>query len=315
MTEQAEVLSAGDARARVAVLEAEVAELRGRACVPEGYVVVPVEPTIDMSAAARRESHVFITFGEAEQVYRSMIAAAPACSGQTYPLYITHRPLIHNAINLLGMRRPVAPDVELVINGLRAMLDGMPTPAEPAAEHWIAVAQSAAPAPVERCDTCYGHGEVPTGETQRFGDLQPPEPVMMVCPECSGHAPVEPVKQAANVFWVLFDNTTDVKYIKKDSDAGTLAFFDNEEDAAWAKRFNPGTDYKRLEYYTTPQPAPTAAQDVAGLVDRIVPRIDAGGPNPINPDVHCCEWTLHKERERIHAEFADALAHQSGGAK
>jgi len=58
------------------------------------------------------------------------------------------------------------------------------------------------------------------------------------------------------------------------------------------------------------------APDVAGLVDRIVPRIDAGGPNPINPDVHCCEWTLHKERERIHSEFADALdSHQSGGAK
>ena len=36
MTEQAEVLSAGDARARVAVLEAEVAELRKRVCVPEG---------------------------------------------------------------------------------------------------------------------------------------------------------------------------------------------------------------------------------------------------------------------------------------
>ncbi|MCC4260823.1 hypothetical protein LL270_09160 [Pseudomonas aestusnigri] len=76
-------------------------------------------------------------------------------------------------------------------------------------------------------------------------------------------APVERVEQDARVFWVLFDKTGDVKYIKKDSDAGTLAFFDNEEDAARAKRFNPGTDYKRVEYYTTPQPAPTAAQDVA----------------------------------------------------
>lgn len=52
------------------------------------------------------------------------------------------------------------------------------------------------------------------------------------------------------------------------------------------------------------QPAP----DVAGLLNRIIPRIDAGGPNPIDPDIHCCEWTLHRERERIHAEFADALA-------
>jgi hypothetical protein len=50
------------------------------------------------------------------------------------------------------------------------------------------------------------------------------------------------------------------------------------------------------------------APDVAVLLNRIIPRIDAGGPNPIDPDIHCCEWTLHIERERIHAEFADALA-------
>lgn len=50
------------------------------------------------------------------------------------------------------------------------------------------------------------------------------------------------------------------------------------------------------------------AEDVAGLLNRIIPRIDAGGPNPIDQDIHCCEWTLHRERERIHAEFADALA-------
>ena len=67
--------------------------------------------------------------------------------------------------------------------------------------------------------------------------------------------------------------------------------------------------------YTTPQPSPTpAAPDVAGLLNRIVPRIDAGGPNPIDPALHCCEWTLHKERDRIHNEFADALAtfHREG---
>lgn len=66
------------------------------------------------------------------------------------------------------------------------------------------------------------------------------------------------VDQEAKVFWVLFDNTGGEKYIKKDADAGTLAFFDNEEDAARAKRFNLGTDYMRIEYYTTPQTAPTA---------------------------------------------------------
>src|SRR5690554_1504346 len=61
--------------------------------------------------------------------------------------------------------------------------------------------------------------------------------------------------------------------------------------------------------YTAPQPAEQQpAPDVAALLNRIVPRIDAGGPNPIDPDIHCCEWTLHRERERIHAEFAVALA-------
>ena len=54
-------------------------------------------------------------------------------------------------------------------------------------------------------------------------------------------------------------------------------------------------------------PQAHAAPDVVGLLNRIIPRIDAGGPNPIDPDIHCCEWTLHRERERIHAEFADAL--------
>tara|TARA_Y100000782_G_scaffold8531_1_gene9945 strand:+ start:7303 stop:7968 length:666 start_codon:yes stop_codon:yes gene_type:complete len=78
MTEQVEELTRGEALARVAVLEAELAELRKRVCVPEGCVVVPVEPTIDMSAAARRAWYEFITFGKAEQVYRAMLAAAPA---------------------------------------------------------------------------------------------------------------------------------------------------------------------------------------------------------------------------------------------
>ena len=40
MTEQVEELTRGEALARVAVLEAELAELRKRVCVPEGCVVV-----------------------------------------------------------------------------------------------------------------------------------------------------------------------------------------------------------------------------------------------------------------------------------
>lgn len=55
-------------------------------------------------------------------------------------LHITHRPLIRNAIGLLGMRRPVAPDVERVINSLEAMLEGQPTSADAPSAEWLYVA-------------------------------------------------------------------------------------------------------------------------------------------------------------------------------
>lgn len=48
-------------------------------------------------------------------------------------------------------------------------------------------------------------------------------------------------------------------------------------------------------------------KNVLELLDRIVPRIDAGGPNPIDEETHHCEYTLYRERERIHAEFKAAL--------
>lgn len=67
-------------------------------------------------------------------------------------LNVTHRPLIRNAINLLGIRRPVAPDVERVIADLEAMLDGQPTSADAPSEAWLQVAGQAAaaePAPAQ----------------------------------------------------------------------------------------------------------------------------------------------------------------------
>lgn len=48
-------------------------------------------------------------------------------------------------------------------------------------------------------------------------------------------------------------------------------------------------------------------EDVLKLLDRIVPRIDAGGANPIDETLHHCEYTLYQERERIHAEFGHVL--------
>ncbi|NHW01954.1 hypothetical protein [Stutzerimonas degradans] len=64
---------------------------------------------------------------------------------QHEPLYVTHGPLIRNAIGLLSMRRPVAPDVQQVIDDLEMMLKGMPAPSAPAEAHWLEVAEVAAP--------------------------------------------------------------------------------------------------------------------------------------------------------------------------
>lgn len=61
-------------------------------------------------------------------------------------------------------------------------------------------------------------------------------------------APVEPTLVA----WILFDATTDIKYIKMNPADGSLAIFDSEEAAMAAKKLNYGTDYERCEYYSAP---------------------------------------------------------------
>jgi len=43
------------------------------------------------------------------------------------------------------------------------------------------------------------------------------------------------------------------------------------------------------------------AEVIARFLATEAPRIDAGGPNPIDPKLHHCEWALHQERERLHA--------------
>ena len=39
---------------------------------------------------------------------------------------------------------------------------------------------------IEICKTCCGQGEVFSGHYQYFGEFQPPEPYMDVCPDCGG---------------------------------------------------------------------------------------------------------------------------------
>lgn len=65
-------------------------------------------------------------------------------------------------------------------------------------------------------------------------------------------SPCTPPAQQPSVFWVLFDATGPEKFIKKMMPEGFLAFFDNESDARRAKAQNPGTDFKRVEYYKAP---------------------------------------------------------------
>lgn len=124
----------------------EQLEARPAVAVPDGYALVPFLPTPEMVRAAE-DAHM--PFGDMELAVRMAIMSAPATAAappsvqQAEPLHITHRPLIRNAINLLGIRRPVAPDVARVIEGLEAMLEGAPTPTHSADEHWLEVARVA----------------------------------------------------------------------------------------------------------------------------------------------------------------------------
>ena len=69
---------------------------------------------------------------------------------------------------------------------------------------------------------------------------------------------------------------------------------------------------REYEYSLRPGPTHEQKQEARELINRIVPRIDAGGANPIDPKLYCCEHRLHIERERIHAEF-DALLSAAKG--
>lgn len=80
-------------------------------------------------------------------------------------------------------------------------------------------------------------------------------------------APTAPAQgvQEPHTFWVLFDATAEQQFIKKMLPEGFLAFFDCESDARQAKARNPGTDYKRVDYYTAP---PAAEQPDMAKVQR-----------------------------------------------
>lgn len=112
-----------------------------RAVLPED---MPMHPDHPMQQAAEPEglTGAGLAFALTGGRHGKVDEGVPA---QDEPLYVTHRPLIRNAINLLRVRRPVAPDVERVIAGLEAMLEGQPTPAGAPSEAWLQVAEQADP--------------------------------------------------------------------------------------------------------------------------------------------------------------------------
>lgn len=60
-------------------------------------------------------------------------------------LNTTCRPLLRNAINLLRLRKPVAPDAERVAVDLEAMLAGIPAPADEPTVQWLNLSEKIAP--------------------------------------------------------------------------------------------------------------------------------------------------------------------------
>ena len=99
-------------------------------------------------------------------------------------------------------------------------------------------------------------------------------------------------------YWVLFDATAERKYIKKIPELGGLAFFDSESEAARAKRVHAGTDYKKVTYYTHPQPAQKVPES---LVIQIADDMEAAEPHPDETGYlwdasECAEWI----RENAH---------------
>ena len=102
------------------------------------------------------------------------------------------------------------------------------------------------------------------------------------------------------VVWVLYDATTDKKFVKMDPADGSLAIFDSEEAAMSAKRAHSGTDYKRCEYHSAPQPTPEVEKLVEAL-EQSFPLLNEEGLDEVG---HHCEWEIQRERKLVHSILA-----------
>jgi hypothetical protein len=126
-------------------------------------------------------------------------------------------------------------------------------------EQWAGIDQQAEPT-----DT-YTAVDMATAAAQGFRDGQ-------AAVEQAAAQDEQPIE-----YWVLFDATGPVPFIKKDMSDGTLAFYESEQEAKRAKRSHPGTDYKRVEYYRA-RPAQTEQQPVAHVTGAGYSGIDTANP-------------------------------------
>lgn len=150
---------------------------------------------------------------------------------------------------------------------------------------------AASPAPVERCPNCDDTGDVHRADGEWLGEC-----------DC-GSAPVERVEQEA-VAMLLID----------DASVAESGDWDIEPiPAAIEKLARSGG--ATLPLYTTPQPAPTAAQDVAGLVEALelfVRWVDMEQSENVTAGVFDRLKAFRNAESKARAVLA---AHQSGGAK
>ena len=158
-------------------------------------------------------------------------------------------------------------------------------------------AMLAAPAPVERLAT-------DGGRNQRFEGLFEGETPDQRDARLASAAPVERVEQEAVAMLLIDDATT--------AESGD---WDIEPiPAAIEKLARSGG--AALPLYTTPQPAPTAAPDVEGLLalaDAVTPQIIDWVRCGLSTNGHLTDGS-HPALNKLREAYC-ALAHQSGGAK
>lgn len=113
------------------------------------------------------------------------------------------------------------------------------------------------------------------------------------------------------VAWILYDATADKKYIKMDPTNGSLAIFDSEEAAMAAKRLYPGTDYKRCEYYSTPQPTPNKLNaDREQVTEVEAPSHSLPDWSECNLRVGNSEWLKDNSRKPEHDSLTATPLHE-----